>query len=444
MAEGSHARHAKTPMHHQLNDLRSRHLSGLSGGQVAVCSAHPLVLAAAAAGAKKDGALLLVEATANQVNLSGGYTGMTPADFADHMTRLAADSGLAPEQVLLGADHLGPHLWRKLPAVEAMTHAEALTRAFVAAGCGKLHLDTGRACADDPRGRLPVELAAQRAAALCRAAESTAGHFRKQPPLYVIGTEVPAPGGALGQDGAISVTNPQDLRAELAHYEKAFSRAGVEQAWERIIAVVVQPGVDFDNLRVAAYHWQAAAALSAFHERLPNAMTFEIHAADYQAPSALKQMVRDHFTLLKIGPCLTFALREALFTLAHIENELPGLAHPSDLMAVMERLMQAHPEHWDTHCHGTAQARYYLRRYGLRDRIRYYWPRTDARRACEQLMHNLRRPIPHPLLLQFLPDLAGAITNGTLPPKPEAILQSRIQSALHPYVDACRTHAHAA
>jgi D-tagatose-1,6-bisphosphate aldolase subunit GatZ/KbaZ len=242
----------------------------------------------------------------------------------------------------------------------------------------------------------------------------------------------------------MTVTKPQDLKVELDHYEEAFSRAGVAQAWQRIVAVVVQPGVDFDNQRVAAYDWHAAAALSAFHERLPNAMTFEIHAADYQAPSALKRMVRDHFALLKIGPCLTFALREALFALAHIENELPGLAHPSDLMPVMERLMLAHPEHWDTHCHGTAQERYYLRRFGLCDRIRYYWPRTEARRACDQLMDNLRRPIPHPLLLQFLPDLAGAIIDGALPPTPEAILQARIQSAIHPYVDACRRDANEA
>ena len=421
-----------------LNDLRSRHLSGRIGGQVAVCSAHPLVLAAAATGAKRDGTQLLVEATANQVNLSGGYTGMTPADFADHMTRLAADSGLAPEQVLLGADHLGPHLWRQLPAMEAMAHAETLTRAFVAAGYRKLHLDTGQACADDPGGRLPVKLAAQRAAALCRAAESTAGHFRSQPPWYVIGTEVPAPGGALGQNGATAVTDPQDLKAELACYEEAFSRARVDRAWERIIAVVVQPGVDFDDHRAAAYHPQTAAALSAFHERLPNTMTFEIHAVDYQCPSALKQMVLDHFALIKIGPCLTFALREAIFALAHIENELPGLAHRSNLMAVMERLMQTHPEHGTAHYHGTAQERRYLRRYGLRDRIRYYWPLAEAQRACEQLRHNLRKPIPHALLLQFLPDLAGAIAGGTLPPTPEAILQTRIQSALHPYAEACR------
>jgi D-tagatose-1,6-bisphosphate aldolase subunit GatZ/KbaZ len=421
-----------------LKDLRKRHLSGRIGGQVAVCSAHTQVLAAAAARAKDDGALLLVEATANQVNLSGGYTGMTPADFAGHMMRLAAENGLAEKQILLGADHLGPHLWGQLPAMEAMAQAEALARAFVAAGYRKLHLDTGRGCADDPRSRLPVKIAAQRAAALCRAAESAAIDSRRQPPLYVIGTEVPAPGGALGQSGAMTVTDPQDLSAELASYKKAFNRVGVDQAWERIIAVVVQPGVDFNDHQAAVYNPAAGASLSAFHDRLPKAMTFEIHAADYQPPSALKQMVRDHFTLLKIGPCLTFALREALFALAHIEKELPGLPHRSTLMAVMERLMQARPEHWNTHYHGTGQERHYLRRYGLRDRIRYYWPRIEARQACEQLLHNLRRPIPRPLLRQFLPDLAGAIADGTLPPTPEAIIQARIQSALHPYADACR------
>lgn len=424
-----------------LKALRNQHLSGRIGGRVAVCSAHPQVLTAAAARARSDDDLLLVESTVNQVNLSGGYIGMTPADFAGHIMRLAADRGLAQDRVVLGADHLGPHLWHRLPAKEAMSRAETLTRAFVSAGYRKLHLDTGRGCADDPRDRLRVETAAQRAADLCRAAESAAGHFRRQPPWYVIGTEVPAPGGALAQNEPVAVTNPQDLKAELTHYEKAFSRAGVDRAWERVIAVVVQPGVDFDDHRAAAYSPQAAASLSAFHDRLPGAMTFEIHATDYQPPSALKQMVRDHFCLLKIGPCLTFALREALFALAHIENELPGLSHRSRLMTVMEELMQAHPEPGNAREHGTGPERRYLRRFGLRDRIRYYWSHTEARRACEQLMYNLRRPIPHPLLRQFLPDLAGAIADGSLPPTPEAIFQARIRSALHPYAEACRHHA---
>jgi D-tagatose-1,6-bisphosphate aldolase subunit GatZ/KbaZ len=421
-----------------LNNLRNDHLSGSIGGQVAVCSAHPLVLLAAADQARKDGTLLLVEATANQVNLSGGYTSMTPADFAAYATRLAAESGLARGQIALGADHLGPYLWRQLTSTEAMAQAEALARAFSAAGYQKLHLDTGMGCGDDPPGRLPVEIAAQRAAVLCKAIESAALHGSTQPPLYVIGTEAPAPGGALEKNGAITVTDPQYLREELACYDKAFHRAGLDQAWERVLAVVVQPGVDFDDHHAADYNPEAAATLSAVHDQLPGAMTFEIHATDYQSPSALKQMVRDHFTLLKVGPCLTSALREALFALARIEDALPNLGSRSNLLAVMERLMQAHPEHWRSHYQGTEEELRYLRRYSLRDRIRYYWPHAQARQACDQLINNLRHPIPHPLLQQFLPDLADAIADDALPPTPQAIIQARIQSTLHPYTEACR------
>jgi len=421
-----------------LINLRNRHISESIGGQVAVCSAHPQVLLAAANQARRDGALLLVEATANQVNLTGGYTGMTPADFAAYMNRLAEECGLARGQIALGADHLGPYLWRQLPSNDAMDQAEALARAFAAAGYQKLHLDTGMGCADDPPGRLPVDIAARRAAALCRAAESAALDGRAQPPLYVIGTEAPAPGGALKENGSITVTDPQRLRAELEDYEMAFRKAGLDRAWERVLAVVVQPGVDFDDHHAAVYNPEAAAALSACHDQLPGAMTFEIHAADYQPPPALKRMVRDHFILLKIGPCLTTALREALFALAQIEDALPDVKRRSNLIAVMEQLMQAHPGHWHSHYHGAEEELLYLRRYSLRDRIRYYWPHAQARRACEQLMTNLQRPIPHPLLRQFLPDLGPAIAGGILTPTPQAIVQARIQSALHPYIEACR------
>jgi D-tagatose-1,6-bisphosphate aldolase subunit GatZ/KbaZ len=421
-----------------LNDLRNQHLSGSIGGQVAVCSAHPQVLLAAADQARRDGTLLLVEATANQVNLTGGYTGMTPADFADFMKHLAGQCGLAPAQIALGADHLGPYLWRNLPSKDAMDQAEALALAFAAAGYQKLHLDTGMGCVDDPPGRLPLEIAAQRAAALCKAAESASRQGRWQPPLYVIGTEAPAPGGALGKNGSMTVTDPQSLRTELEYYEKAFRLAGLHRTWERVLAVVVQPGVDFDDYHAAVYEPEAAAALAACHDQLPGNMTFEIHATDYQPPSALKQMVRDHFILLKIGPCLTSALRKALFALAQIEDALPDLEQRSNLIAVMEQLMQAHPEHWQSHYHGTEEDMFFLRRHSLRDRIRYYWPHARARRACEQLMTNLNRLIPHSLIQQFFPDLVDAIAGGALPPTPQAIVQARIQSALDPYTEACQ------
>ncbi len=428
---------------HLLKTLRHQHLSGRIGGRTAVCSTHPQVLQAAVRQALREQNALLVETTAHQVNQFGGYSGLTPAGFAQCMLKLAADLGLDHARITLGADHLGPSAWHRLPSQAAMAQAQALAQAVVAAGYRKLHLDTAGSCADDTRGGVPLETAAQRAAVLCRTAESAARDSGRTPPLYVIGTEVPAAGGSLADDGCIRVTDPQRLQTELRCYEKAFDRTGVASAWERVVAVVVQPGVDFNDHRTAAYQPAAAAALSSFHAQLPDPMTFEVHAADYQSPAALTDLVRDHFTLLKVGPCLTFALREALMALAHIEDALPGLTNRSNLIAVMEQLMLKDPRHWRSYYRGSAAELRYLRRYSLRDRIRYYWSHAHARQACETLITNLHRPIPQALLRQFLPDLDDAVSSAALTATPQAIIQSRIQAALQPYSEACRNRTKA-
>src|SRR5579875_3306488 len=83
----------------------------------------------------------LVEATSNQVNQTGGYTGMRPADFRSLVSRAGGAAGVAEDRVLLGGDHLGPNPWRERPAQEAMALAEELVREYAAAGFTKLHLD---------------------------------------------------------------------------------------------------------------------------------------------------------------------------------------------------------------------------------------------------------------------------------------------------------------
>ena len=65
-----------------LRERLARHRDGASVGVTSVCSAHPLVIEAAAVQKKADGGVLLVEATSNQVDQYGGYTGMRPVDFA--------------------------------------------------------------------------------------------------------------------------------------------------------------------------------------------------------------------------------------------------------------------------------------------------------------------------------------------------------------------------
>jgi D-tagatose-1,6-bisphosphate aldolase subunit GatZ/KbaZ len=423
-----------------LGQLKTRHLRGETGGMVSVCSSHPMVLQTSLQMAREKGIGLLVEATANQVNQSGGYTGMRPAEFVRHIGGLAREAGLPDERIIIGADHLGPHVWKHEPAAMAMQKSEELIRHCVLAGFQKIHLDTGARCADDPGPALPLDVIAERAARLCRAAEQTcAGLPGRAAPWYVIGNEVPAPGGALEQGQTLEVTDPDELMSVLEAYAQAFAQAGASAAWQRVLAVVVQPGVDFGDRRVAPYRAERTVALSTAHERLPGMMTYEIHATDYQLPTDLRQMVADHFMLLKVGPCLTFAMRQALYALADIESSLHHSGSPSNLKQVMERLMIAYPEHWRSF-YARAQTSddpYYLRHYSLRDRIRYYWPRPDAQSAVQRLMANLDRRIPSALLQQFLPDLHPHIQPDERPIDPSAVVRLRIRHALMPYLEAC-------
>ncbi|MFZ1984848.1 MAG: class II D-tagatose-bisphosphate aldolase, non-catalytic subunit [Desulfatitalea sp.] len=426
-------------MRDALKRLKERHRRGEVGGLFAVCSAHPVVLGCAMEAARAEEGPLLVEATANQVNQFGGYAGLTPARFVEYVGQLARQAGLPGERVLIGADHLGPHVWKGECAAEALQKAEELVRQCMRAGFHKIHLDTAAGCADDAGRPLSLEQTAQRAARLCRAAEAartdTGGAGG---PLYVIGNEVPPPGGALEEGDDPVITQPDQLMAAVAIYQQAFAQAGVAAAWPRVVAVVVQPGVDFGDQRAAVFRPERAAALSAAHDRLPGGMTYEIHATDYQSPEALRQMVRDHFLLLKVGPCLTFALRRALYALAEIEASMEKIAAPSRLPQVMERLMTARPEHWRSHYTGSeAQCRHW-RHHSLRDRIRYYWSVPEAGQAVAQLMRNLSRPLPEALLKELLPDLYAQIIREGLAADPAAIVRCAVRNALMPYVAACR------
>ena len=129
-------------MPHPLAKIPQAFHNGWPIGITSACSAHPIVIEAALQLAHETGRIALIEATCNQVNQDGGYTGMTPADFRSHVETLAKKVGIAPASIVLGGDHLGPNPWKHLPAVEAMSKAEGMIAAFARAGFTKLHLDT--------------------------------------------------------------------------------------------------------------------------------------------------------------------------------------------------------------------------------------------------------------------------------------------------------------
>ena len=167
------------------------------------------------------------------------------------------------------------------------------------------------------------------------------------------------------------------------------------------MGVVVQPGVEFGDDFVLPYQPEAARELSKFIESQP--MVFEAHSTDYQTRNALANLVRDHFAILKVGPALTFAFREAVFALALIENELFAKEERSNMIQSLDDVMLKHPEHWKKYYRGNEMEQAFKRKYSLSDRIRYYWTYAEVQSAFERLMKNLGEAVlPYSLSSQFL------------------------------------------
>ncbi|MEJ5225558.1 MAG: class II D-tagatose-bisphosphate aldolase, non-catalytic subunit [Anaerolineales bacterium] len=419
-----------------LDDVVAAQKRGEVRGITSICSAHPWVLRTAmqtVEGAEPAEALL-IEATCNQVNQYGGYTGMTPRDFAAYVRGMAHEAGFPFERILLGGDHLGPNVWQDEPAETAMRKAEELVCQYVQAGFTKIHLDCSMKLADDPPGALDVEVIAQRTARLARAAESalTPASGRSGEALrYVIGTEVPIPGGATAHEEGISVTRVDDAKQTIEVTRAAFLKEGLAEAWTRVAAVVVQPGVEFGDAFVLPYQPEVARALSQFIESQP--LVYEAHSTDYQTREALTALVRDQFAILKVGPALTFAFREAVFALAMIENEWVAQDARSNIIQVLDDVMVRHPAHWKKYYHGDAYEQAFKRKYSLSDRARYYWGQPEVQDAFQRLMTNLgEKPLPYALLSQFV---------GETDLTARQVLHQKVGRVLETYRAACNGKA---
>jgi D-tagatose-1,6-bisphosphate aldolase subunit GatZ/KbaZ len=431
-----------------FRDIVSAQKEGTAAGVASVCSAHPSVLDAAFRLAARQQMPVLIESTVNQVNQLGGYTGMTPEGFRNFVESRADAAGFPRDRIILGGDHLGPYPWRSMPAERGMSIAAALVAACVRAGYAKIHLDASMPLGDDPAAAAnspaavaeAARLAAQREAELAREAEAAFREYASTrpgaaPPVYVIGTEVPAPGGVARGHEVAAVTGADELRQTVALCEEAFRDQGLEVAWERVIACVAQPGVEFDDRSVQRYDREKAADLCRAARAMP-AIIIEGHSTDYQSAAALRQLVEDGVAILKVGPALTFAMRECLFGLEGIEREIPCLrsGRLSSLSETLDRAMLENPAYWKDYYRGNESEARLSRKYSFSDRCRYYWTVPEVRKSVAVLMDNLREvEIPLPLLSQHLPLLYRRVAEGSCAALPEPLVQESISLVLESY-----------
>lgn len=423
-----------------LEEIINKHKEFRKFGIKSICSANRFVLKAAMLFEKGKNNQLLIESTSNQVDQFGGYTGMTPSDFIQFVKNIADEVQFPTERIIFGGDHLGPNVWQKESSISAMRKAEDQIRAYVSAGYRKIHLDTSFSLADDDKSKpLSPNIITERAARLCSVAEETFASLDddSEKPVYVIGTEVPIPGGAHEEEESISVTSPEDLEVTIELSKKAFYDRGLEEAWERVIAVVVQPGVEFSDAQVFEYNRENASNIKKEIEKYSN-LLLEAHSTDYQSQKALSEMVEDHFVILKVGPWLTFALREALFSLSEIEDELIDSDKCSNFRNEIDKVMRENPKYWENHYHGTEKEIAFARVYSYSDRIRYYWTNEKVNAILNKMLNNLNETkIPNTVISQYFPNQYHLIMDNKIKKNSESLIISKISEVLHIYNSAC-------
>lgn len=431
-------------MQNALTKIVTIQKSGKAVGIYSACSANSFVIEAVLKKGLEENSCVLIESTANQCDQFGGYTGMKPIDFKNYVYEIADKLGFDKNKIFLGGDHLGPLTWTSLNEKEAMANSEVLIDAYVSAGFTKIHVDTSMKVADDdPNVRLSDETIARRGVHLVKVAENAYKKLLETnpdavEPVYIVGSEVPIPGGSQAAvDEGVQVTKVEDFAATMNTFKDTFEKEGISDVWDRVLGIVVQPGVEEKDSGCTEYDRSKAVELAKAIRTIPD-LVFEGHSTDYQTKIKLREMVEDGVAILKVGPGLTFAAREGLYALSFIEDETCKVngKTPSNFREVLDEEMLKNDKHWKKHYHGTDAEIALKRKYSFSDRSRYYYTTDAVKAAIDTLLDNLKDGCPLNLLSQFMPIQYTKVREGVLKNDPKELVLDRIGNTIDEYLYA--------
>ncbi len=419
-----------------LADTIRRHKSGDTVGVYSVCSAHPTVVEAAIMQAGADDVPVLIEATSNQVDQFGATPDASGRVPRPPSSASPTGADFPRSRVVLGGDHLGPNRWQGETAAAAMEKADATHRRLRRAGYSKIYLDA--ACPVPTTRQCSMTRPSRSAPHACCTSRRIRATQRRRP--SDVRHRHRGTGSRAGPRDARR-SHPDAGRSCRATDRRASGRVHpirLDHVWPRVMALVVQPGVEFDHLQVIDYRRTAHRGATA----RPRHGTAPGVRGAFHRLSATPQIARARrrsLAVLKVGPGLTFAMREALFGLAHIENQLPAAAvavrpdrgrrttnaRQSRVLAGLLRPGSADQQT----AGGTATA----------TGSRYTGPTTRSTPARRQLLDNSTGSASH--------CRESANSSPSVRPRPRrrtgpdrnALVIDRIRDAMRPYARACRT-----
>ena len=296
---------------------------------------------------------------------------------------------------------------------------------YVAAGFAKIHLDASMACGGRSCGARRADCGGARRSARGRRRSGRPAGGTTSRQYTLSGPRCRSPGGAAHGLDATSRSHVRNRSlATLETHRRAFARAGIASSFARVIALVVQPGVEFDHHRVVDYQPVMADGPQQDAQRANRRSCSRRIPPTTSRQAALSALVNDGFAILKVGPALTFAMREALYGLDHIALETDPSWESSALKPQMERIMLAEPKYWLDYYRGGPGRAACPPTLQLQRSHPILLARRGRQSGSVSSPGKVWRcePIAEPLISQFLPRCYQAVRRGIIAPHPQQLI----------------------
>ena len=313
---------------------------------------------------------VLIECTSNQVNQYGGYTKLKPINFYKKIMNLKNKFKLKKENVLIGADHLGPLPWKHLDEKKALKNAIKLFKDCINAKFNKIHIDTGIKLKKD--SSLSKKIIIER----CKKIYNSVNKKKLNHIKFVFGTEVPVAGG--GGGNKMLLTSLKAIKKDIEEYKKIRKR----------FSLVVEPGLNFTNNKVYKLNMKNFKQKYILSKK--DKFSFEAHSTDFQQYKSLKKLVKNNFLYLKIGPELTFNFMKAVLYMQSLEKKFFN-GRKSNIQNNISSIMDKKKIYWKNYYKGKKKVIENLKFNSFLDRSRYYWNEKKIIQSLSILKKNINK-----------------------------------------------------
>ena len=315
----------------------------------------------------------LIESTSNQVNQHGGYTNKTPKMFVKEISSLRKKIKFDSKRLFLGGDHLGPLPWGKKNKNIAIKNSISLINDYLSENFCKIHVDTSIKCKNDKF--INSEIVFNRTSEILNN-DSIKKKIKNR--LLVVGTEVPLAGG--GDNKNLIRTSTKQIETEVFNFKKIFQKLNLRNSF---FGLVIEPGMKYKHSKITKPNFTQFGNKKNISKK--NNFFYEAHSTDYQSKKILRQLVKNNFRFLKVGPELTYNYARSLFFMENIEKKKIKLKN-SNIKKTIFFSMLKNKKYWNG---------YYIKKKpelflnSKLDRMRYYFDTKEVKNSVGILRRNI-------------------------------------------------------